>query len=285
MGSKKMARRAMLALLVLATASAVLASSEGGVNCEKAGKALASTCQAFGEDSDACHTVRLYHTASCKLLIREPVIGESEEKTAPSAKKLAKAVAKAKSKSADKAVKKAEKKLEKKEITKEAAASTAVNSGKMPIKNTMNKKAQHAATRKEDAIKRATSTKNKSAIKVSKKKIIKKKSKAVSKMKAEKKASKANKALRRAKAGKPAKKKVSKKMKKAIKKAVKKKGGSTSSKTSSKAVKAAAKAAGVDHVAMAKRTVRLANEVYSRAQKMCKFDKKVSSKKQAKKEM
>merc|ERR1711985_130520 len=92
------------------------------------------------------------------------------------------------------------------------------------------------------------------------------------------------KALRRVKAGKPAKKKVSKKMKKAIKKAIKK-GGSTSSKTSSKAVKKAAKAAGVDHVAMAKRTVRLANEVYSRAQKMCKFDKKEGSKKQAKKEM
>merc|ERR1711959_335594 len=263
MGSKKMARSAMLALLVLATASAVLASSEGGVDCDKAGKALASTCQAFGEDSDACHTVRLYHTASCKLLIREPVIGESEEKTAPSAKKLAKAVAKAKSKSADKA----EKKAEKKEITKEAAASTAVNSGKMPVKNTMNKKAQHAATRKEDAIKRATSTKNKKANKVSSKK-----SKSVAKAKDEKKASKAMKALRRVKAGKPAKKKVSKKQKKAIKKAIKK-GGSTKSKTSSKAVKKAEKAASVDHVAMAKRTVRLANEVYSRAQKMCKFDK------------
>merc|ERR1712054_75982 len=75
--------RYIMRRLWLSTFVALVVAAEAvdGVDCEAAKSAVQSACAAFGAESDACHSVRYYHTASCELGLSHSMrdVGESKD--------------------------------------------------------------------------------------------------------------------------------------------------------------------------------------------------------------
>merc|ERR1711907_294081 len=72
-------------LLAAALACVATAATTGGVSCAKKENAVASTCEAFGTDSEACYAARRLHTASCKLPLSQTELGEGMPKASSNA--------------------------------------------------------------------------------------------------------------------------------------------------------------------------------------------------------
>merc|ERR1719181_425709 len=79
-----------MALLPRLVGVLLFATVAAGLNCDAARRAVAASCDAFGEGSHPCHMVRMYNTAQCDI-----ELGESDDLLAAPAKP-AKAAAPAK---------------------------------------------------------------------------------------------------------------------------------------------------------------------------------------------
>jgi len=97
-----------MALLPRLVGVLLFATVAAGLNCDAARRAVAASCDAFGEGSHPCHMVRMYNTAQCDI-----ELGESDDLLAAPAKP-AKAAAPAKKAEAATVEKKVETKVEKK---------------------------------------------------------------------------------------------------------------------------------------------------------------------------